>query len=303
MLYQTAIVNHLGNRNSNQDRFDIIETDEGVLLVLADGMGGMSAGEVAAQKLIDTARLHYQQSRRPVSKPAHFFTAIIHATHHALLRWAAGRQTDGIPGTTAVLCLIQEGRMDWAHVGDSRLYLVRRGLSVFRTTDHSYVEQLYRNGDIRRNEKDTHPRRNSITQCVGGTLHIPEVEVGKGKMLQTGDIVLLCSDGLWGALDDAQLGQMLRKPEKLDEALERMAIRAEQVSYPHSDNISALALQLTSLEPAPARPKVKPVPLVPPPEKKLPLAVDESKLQNAIAELEQAWELYKDELKQPDPSE
>lgn len=272
MHYDTGVANHLGNRNSNQDRFDIVETDEGVLLVLADGMGGHFGGDVAAQALVDVARDRYLNVMRPVAQPGRFLTEVILATHEALVSYATEQNLGSIPGTTAVLCLIQHGRMDWAHVGDSRLYLFRDGLPVFRTTDHSYVEQLYRQGIIRRSEQDTHPRRNHITQCIGAMPQAPEVEVGKGKVLRLGDIVLLCSDGLWGALDDAQLGLMLQEQGRLDDVLERMAMRAEQISYPHSDNISVVALRLTSLAPAVPRPLEPPKPEPQPEPKKVPPA-------------------------------
>lgn len=299
MHYETGVANHLGNRNSNQDRFDVIETDEGVLLVLADGMGGHAGGEVAAQALVDIARDRYLNGIRPVAQPGRFLSGIIQATHDALVSLAAEQHLDNIPGTTAVLCLLQHGHMDWAHVGDSRLYLFRGGLPVFRTTDHSYVEQLYQQGIIRRSEQDTHPRRNHITQCIGAMPQAPEVEVGKGKVLRVGDIVLLCSDGLWGALDDAQLGLMLQQEGSLDEVLEHMAMRAEQISYPHSDNISVVALRLNSLAPAQPRPQ-PPQPVMPEPKpepKGQTPRVDDDKLKSAIEQIEAALRTYKDELK------
>jgi serine/threonine protein phosphatase PrpC len=236
-----------------------------------------------------------------VAQPGRFLTEIVLATHDALVSYAAEQNLGNIPGTTAVLCLIQRGHMDWAHVGDSRLYLFRDGLPVFRTTDHSYVEQLYRQGVISRAEQDSHPRRNHITQCIGAMPQPPEVEVGKGKGLRVGDIVLLCSDGLWGALDDAQLGLMLQQEGSLDEVLEHMAMRAEQQSYPHSDNISVVALRLTSLAaaaPRPQPPKPKPEPPKPKPEPKDETPhVDDDKLKNAIEQIEEALRTYKDELK------
>lgn len=297
MHYETGVANHLGNRSSNQDRFDIVESDDGVLLVLGDGMGGHAGGDVAAQALVDIARDRYLNGTRPVANPGRFLTEIIHAAHDTLLSYASEQGMENIPGTTAVLCLIQSGHMDWAHVGDSRLYLFRDGVSVFRTTDHSYVEQLYRQGMISRSEQDSHPRRNHITQCIGGLPQVPEVELGKGKSLRVGDIVLLCSDGLWGALDDAQLGLMLQQAGNLDEVLEHMAMRAEQSSYPHSDNISVVALRLTSLAPAAPRPRPPAPPKPKPKPKDETPHVDDAKLKSAIEQIEEALRTYKDELK------
>lgn len=294
MEYEIGQANHLGNRNSNQDRFAAVETDEGVLLVLADGMGGHAGGELAAQSLVDIARDRYLNAPRPVAQAGRFLADILVETHNALLRVAADRDMGNIPGTTAVLCLIQNGHMEWAHVGDSRLYLFRGGVPVFRTTDHSYVEQLYRQGVISRSEQDSHPRRNHVTQCIGCMPQAPEVEVGKGKLLRKDDVILLCSDGLWSALDDAQLGVMLQADD-LDEMAERMATRAEQISYPHSDNISVLALHIGSLEQQ--APKPKKIAPKPKPAPAKPACVDEDKLKSAIEQIEQVLRTYGDELK------
>ena len=184
--------------------------------------------------------------------------------------------------------------MGWAHVGDSRLYLFRGGVPVFRTVDHSYVEQLYQQGVISRSEQDSHPRRNHVTQCIGCLPQEPEVEVGKGKLLLKDDVILLCSDGLWAALDDGQLGAML-EGDSLDEMAERMATRAEQLAYPHSDNISILALRLTSLERR-AAPKPK-NPAGSKAQAAKAAGVDADKLKNAIEQIEEVLRTYGDELK------
>ncbi len=302
MRYEIGQANHLGNRDSNQDRFAVVESDEGVLLALADGMGGVAGGDLAAQTLVDIARERYLNSHRPVSRVGQFLANIIRETHDALLRLAADEDMGSIPGTTGVLCLIQDGRMDWVHVGDSRLYLFRGGLPVFRTTDHSYVEQLYQQGRISRSEQDSHPRRNHITQCIGCLPQTPDVEIGKGKVLREGDIVLLCSDGLWSAIDDAQMATLLQSGE-LDELVEQMATRAEQISYPHSDNISVVALRFLSATGASRVARPKPAPATASPPEEAPAAaqekgpVDENKLKDAIEQIEAAIRTYGDELK------
>jgi len=293
MRYEIGSANHLGNRNSNQDRFAVVETEEGILLVLADGMGGHAGGEIAAQTLVDIARDSYLDAVRPVAQAGRFLADIILKAHDTLFQLAAQRGLSDIPGTTAVLCLIQRGHMEWAHVGDSRLYLFREGLPVFRTTDHSYVEQLYKQGVISRAEQDSHPRRNHVTQCIGCLPQAPEPEIGKGKPLREGDIILLCSDGLWSALDDAQLGALLEGPS-LDDTLERMAQRAEQISYPRSDNISVVAIRLISLqEQVVSRTAAKPKPVSAARQRQL----DDEKLKSAIEQIEEALRTYGDEIK------
>ncbi len=248
MRYEVGQANRLGNRSSNQDRFCPIETDEGVLLVLGDGMGGQAFGELAAQTLIDCALDAYLQAVRPIANPKEFLAAIIKHAHLQIIAFGQRQEPPVTPGTTAVLCLIQNNEATWAHVGDSRLYIYQQGLPLYRTTDHSYVEQLYQKGEISRWEQETHPKRNQITQCLGCRRELPKVSTSNTVMLKSNDVILLCSDGLWGPLDDSQMGAMLESEGSLDDALNAIAEKAEKLSYPQSDNISALALRFISDE-------------------------------------------------------
>lgn len=250
MKYEIGQVNRLGNRSSNQDRFSALETDEGVLLVLGDGMGGQACGEVAAQLLIDTARKAYMAANRPIVDAPTFLQEILVRAHHAIISFGQRQEPPVTPGTTGVLCLIQDGQAIWGHVGDSRLYIFQQGLPLYRTTDHSYVEHLYQQGAITRWEQDNHPKRNQITQCIGCRATPPEVTLSNVVNLRQDDIILLCSDGLWGPLDDAQMGAHLRDGEVLDDMLNNMAEKAEHLSYPRCDNISGLALRFISNEPS-----------------------------------------------------
>lgn len=249
MHYEIGQANRLGNRHSNQDRFKAIESEYGVLLVLGDGMGGQASGEVAAQMLVDTAEELYLAQRAPVRDYPRLFRTIILTAHYRILEWGARQSPPVTPGSTAVLCLLQEGYAFWAHVGDSRLYVFHRGLPIYRTTDHSYVEHLYQKGRISRSEQESHPGRNMITQCIGCQQAEPEITFAKPVLLKESDVLLLCSDGLWAPLDDAQMGSML-EARPLQQALDAMAEQAERNSYPRSDNISVIALRFLSNESA-----------------------------------------------------
>ncbi len=290
MIYELGQANRLGNRSSNQDRFAAIETEEGVLRALADGMGGQASGDVAAQMLVDTAQQLYLEAPRPIAEPAAFLDRILREAHNAIVAFGERQQPPTTPGTTGVLCLVQENEATWAHVGDSRFYLFHDCLPLYRTTDHSYVEMLYRKGEISRREQENHPRRNQITQCLGGGLLEPlEPELSKSVPLHRQDVLLLCSDGLWSAIDEAVMGRMLCHASNLDATVNTIAEQAEQLSYPRSDNISALGLRMVdvsddgrhhnheSVEAAPQKP------------------VDP--LQSAIADIEEVIRRYEDEIK------
>lgn len=289
MKYEIGQVNRLGNRNSNQDRFSAVETNEGVLLVLGDGMGGHAYGDIAAQLLIDTARRAYLDSARPVEDAKGLLEGILNKAHDTINAFGARQNPPVTPGTTGVLCLIQEGQAIWAHVGDSRLYIFQQGLPLYRTTDHSYVEHLYQQGAISRWEQDNHPKRNQITQCLGCRTSPPEVTVSNAVTLKPDDIILICSDGLWGPLDDAQMGAHLRDGEALDDLLNEMGEKAERLSYPHSDNISGLALRYLSGESTEPEQQGE--------QSQTGAAKQENELESAIAQIEEMIREYEKEIK------
>lgn len=289
MNYELGQANRLGNRHSNQDRFRAVETDEGVLLVLADGMGGQARGEKAAEILVELAQQCYLDAPRPIAEPRAFLNNILRQAHIAIIEFGQRQAPVSTPGTTAVLCLLQEGRAVWAHVGDSRCYLFHDGLPLYRTTDHSFVELLYKRGAITRRELDGHPQRNQITQCLGGGLQEPlQPAIGHPVPLHENDVLLLCSDGFWDPLDENVMGRRLQEKLPLDEVIDDLAEQAERLSYPHSDNISVLALRMLDSSAAAPRKKVQP---------DAAQTSSGDPLQSAIAEIEAVIRQYEEELK------
>lgn len=288
MIYELGQANRLGNRNNNQDRFQAIETDEGVLLVLGDGMGGQAHGDIAAQILVDVATKHYLDAPRPIKKPKPFLDKVLHSAHQAIVDFGEKQNPPVTPGTTGVLCLVQDSKAVWAHVGDSRLYLFQNGLPLYRTTDHSFVEMLYQKGEISRREQDSHPKRNQITQCLGGGLvEEPEPTVSNIVTMREEDILLLCTDGLWGPMDDAVMGNLLCRPGNLDDIINAMAQEAEQLSYPYSDNVSVIALRLLSTAGASKEKKE---------QQETRRHSSDDPLENAIADIEAVMKQYEGEI-------
>ena len=247
MQYVIGKTSRLGNRSTNQDRIGAFERDNTVLLVLGDGLGGKAGGEIAAQALVDTVATAFKNATLPIKNPKQFLTEALHASHFAVID-AGKRQDPPVnPGTTAVLCLVQDGRAWWAHAGDSRLYLFRGGVPIYRTRDHSYVEKLYEKGHITSDKRSSHPLRNYMTRCIGLSNDVPEVTVSNEVVLHKGDVIMLCSDGLWEPIDEMQIGMKLLDG-RLSDAVDKLAQQAEETSYPGSDNISAVAIQIMSLQ-------------------------------------------------------
>lgn len=286
MQFEVSQISLQGDRKNNQDRVGYIEYDYGAVLILGDGLGGRPKGEVAAQTLIETFEKALNNSPMPIPDPFDFLEGALLQAHHDVM--AAGREEipPVEPGTTAVVCLIQNGSAWWAHVGDSRCYLFRHGLSIYRTQDHSYVESLYKNGEISLSKVSTHPMRNYITRCVGMLTKEPEVELSKEIMLTEGDIILLCSDGFWGELDDAQIGAQLNN-ERLNDAVTSLAEKAVQLGAPTADNTTVIALKIISLQLLNQTSTVK----------NKHVSVQQPAVDDAIKEIENAISTYKDEMK------
>jgi PPM family protein phosphatase len=135
---------------------------------------------------------------------------------------------------------VQDGRAYWSHVGDSRLYLLRKGEVLVRTRDHTLVQKLVDEGRMQADDMSSHPERNRLLQCLGGVV-TPRIQPTAHALLDKDDVLLLCSDGLWGPLTERQiLDGFAGAP--LAEAVPRLATLAETQGGAGADNITALAL-------------------------------------------------------------
>jgi serine/threonine protein phosphatase PrpC len=245
MKYDVSKTNHLGNRKSNQDRIGVVETSDAVLLVLADGLGGHAGGDVAAETVVDCAFRHFNNADKPIRNPGNFLNQVILRTQREILDLAASCDPPLQAKSTCVLCIIQDGFAHWAHVGDSRLYVIRGGKVIKRTQDHSRVEELFQKGVISEKEKRSHPDKNLLTRCIGSENHRPQPQIAPAFPLQNNDVILLCSDGLWSPLSDQDIVRGL-KQQNLGDAIEDLSSDAEEASYPQSDNISVIGFRWLS---------------------------------------------------------
>lgn len=237
-LYQET---HVGRRATNQDRLGHWRTPEAVLLVLADGMGGHAHGEVAAELTLRHVAAAFRREAQPrLANPDLFLFRAVGRSHGMLLREARSLGLAEAPRTTVVACVVQEGRAYWSHVGDSRLYLVRKGEVLVRTRDHTLVQQLVDEGRLREEDASSHPERNRLLQCVGGT-QAPRISPTAHARLERDDIVLLCSDGFWGPLSERQIIAGLESGS-LAQAIARLSSLAQQRAGPDCDNVSAIGL-------------------------------------------------------------
>jgi protein phosphatase len=237
-VYQES---HVGGRKNNQDRMGYSFTRDALLLVLADGMGGHIQGEMAATIALQTIGTLFQQNASPyVKKPEKFLEDSFFAAHREIHRYRAINNLPETPRTTIVACLIQHNSAFWAHCGDSRLYWMRQGQILARTRDHSRIETLIAQGKVDPSERDTHPERNKLFNCLGAP-SMPIVELSRRASLQAGDVILLCSDGLWSILPDHVLAQRLQD-NTVVRAVPELLATAVGIAGKTSDNVTALAM-------------------------------------------------------------
>lgn len=237
-VYQES---HIGGRKNNQDRMGYSFTRDALLLLMADGMGGHIQGEMAATIALQTIGTLFQQNANPyIKKPEKFLEDSFFAAHREIHRYRAINNLPETPRTTIVACLIQHNSAYWAHCGDSRLYWMRNGQILARTRDHSRIETLIAQGKVDPSERDTHPERNKLFNCLGAP-NMPIVELSRRASLQTGDVILLCSDGLWSVLPDHVLAQSLHQ-NTVVRAVPELLATATGIAGKTSDNVTALAV-------------------------------------------------------------
>ncbi len=234
-------------RSNNEDSFLYWEPDsdddfrlKGRLAVVADGMGGYEGGQEASRLAVETVRSVYDNAFS--GSPQDTLIVALEAAHQNIQRFAQEHPQFYGMGTTCTALSIVGRQLSFAHVGDSRLYLIR-GQSISRLTrDHSYVGRLVETGIVRSEDAESHPQRHILTAALGSgrdvTPHIPE----HPTLLEEGDTLLLCTDGLWGVVGDQDLARVVETNPPA-EACQKLVNMALERGGP--DNITLLVLRVS----------------------------------------------------------
>lgn len=240
---ECADLSLIGDREENQDRVAVAKGPRAALLTAIDGMGGHSDGARAAAIAVDTVAESFRRAPQPVFDPQGFLHLTVGKAHANLVQIGTDLRLDARPRATCALCLVQDGYAWFAHVGDSRIYHLRQRRIHQRTRDHSHVELLLQEGLITEEEIPDHPMRNFVECCLGGNFTLPGMSVGSSRRLEPGDVLLVCTDGFWSGLEDADVATLGAGAEPLDRSLRRLAEKAVRNNGPHSDNTSAACLR------------------------------------------------------------
>lgn len=217
-------------RSNNEDFFYA----KGNLLIIADGMGGHNAGEVASKLAVDTVisvlegiKENYKESLILAIKEA----------NEIVFEKATGEQSG--MGTTIDICICDKDKIYLGHVGDSRVYAIREGKAIRITEDHSYVEMLVQKGEITADEAKDYPMKNMITKAIGVSKSI------EGDFyefaLKRDDKILLCTDGLTNMLSDDEIVKVISESENVDIATDALVEKANAAGG--KDNITVIVAE------------------------------------------------------------
>lgn len=233
-------------RENNEDSFLVVP--ELNLFVLSDGMGGMACGEVASRRTVETVVAYCRDASTPddlgIGNPpeesaSDCLANAIRMADSVVRREAHENPSQRGMGATVVAVRCMEDRMSFAHVGDSRLYLLRDHHLRQMTEDHSLVAELLRSGDITADTPNISSIQSVLIRSVGGKT---EVEVDTGdELMRGGDTALLCSDGLTRELSEAQIASILESTANPQQAAERLVTLARVAGG--EDNITVIVIR------------------------------------------------------------
>ncbi|MCD8390631.1 MAG: Stp1/IreP family PP2C-type Ser/Thr phosphatase [Firmicutes bacterium] len=227
-------------RKVNEDSFYISEQEPFPYVVVADGMGGHQAGEVASLMAIDITENYLHNNLKSdfdcIEAGEQIRQAFISA-NNIIYTYAKNYYKIMGMGTTLTLAMVYNDKIITANVGDSRAYLIGDGIEQI-TTDHSYVQELVRNGDITPEQAKHHPKKNYITRAIGAEI---AVKVDIGIRDYNNEKILLCSDGLTNMIDDDEIFRVMKNADSLQHGVQELVDMANAAGG--YDNITIAVLE------------------------------------------------------------
>ncbi|MFF0825671.1 Stp1/IreP family PP2C-type Ser/Thr phosphatase [Brevibacillus sp. NPDC003359] len=242
---EIAMKSHVGRvRQVNEDYYDCVTDLNGrVLAIVADGMGGHQAGDIASrlavERIVKELR-HLDGDLEAEDVREQLMNAVLHANKEVYEYALEHPECSGM-GTTVVAALFDQSSVITAHIGDSRLYFYNQDGLVMKTEDHSLVNELVKSGQITAEEASVHPHRNVIMRSLGTEPDVL-IDLGQFDWLE-GDIVLICSDGLSNKVSHSSLEESLQKQISLQAKVDGLV--QEALDAGGEDNITLVAVRNT----------------------------------------------------------
>ncbi|WNS77451.1 protein phosphatase 2C domain-containing protein [Bacillus sp. DTU_2020_1000418_1_SI_GHA_SEK_038] len=237
MQYRTASISDKGGREVNQDCTGFHESENGGCWVLADGLGGYQAGEVAAKLAVETILTESQ-----IRDDIYWLKDGIDQTQKVIREHLLVGTNAKSMRTTLVVLLCKNNLAAWTHVGDSRLYMIRNGKVLFQTKDHSVCQALVNSGEITADQIRFHEDRNRLFRVLGSEGVIKATFLEKEMTVYPGDSFLLCSDGFWEYVTEEEMENTRLVCSAPSDWLKSMEIILKGRTLENNDNYSAVAV-------------------------------------------------------------
>lgn len=229
-------------RENNEDACFVIPSHD--VYIVADGVGGNNSGEVASRTAVsEIAQMVSEEDLKKLKEPEDifgFFSGIIDEANERIYRLGTEKEENRGMATTVVVAYIAARQAYITNIGDSRAYLFRKGKLKRITKDHTYVNELIDKGVITEDEAETHKQKNVITRALGAERHVePDFyKVGLSK----DDILMLCSDGLYGELSDDRMRDILAEDLSMNEMCSELV--DEAINSGGRDNITVVCMKI-----------------------------------------------------------
>ena len=234
-------------RSNNEDSYLYWEPDsdddfrrKGRLAVIADGMGGYEGGQEASRLAVETVRHVYDIEF--TGDPQSSLLLALEAAHRNIQRYAEEHPVFHGMGTTCTALSIVGRELSFAHVGDSRLYLVRPETITRLTRDHSYVGRLVESGIVRSEDAESHPQRHILTAALGSGKDVLPDKPEHSIALEERDTLVLCTDGLWSLIAEPDIARVIRSNTPAESCLALVKMALERGG---PDNVTLLVLRIT----------------------------------------------------------
>jgi PPM family protein phosphatase len=225
-------------RELNEDNCNVLVGYSGVpaCFVIADGMGGHKSGEIASKKAVDSVCSHLLETNWEIEDISDLLKNIICSVNKELYEFSLLNEATQGMGTTLIVSAFKNCKLYIGHVGDSRVYLIRDNTIEKLTWDHSYIEELVKNGSITKDEAVNHPKKNVITRAVGyeSALQVDTYEIDIGE----NDEILLCTDGLTNMVSDEEILEILTREKDPQAACDALIENANNKGG--EDNITVI---------------------------------------------------------------
>lgn len=241
MEIEIVTLSRQGGRTYNEDVYGHWHDERFVACLVADGAGGHGGGDVAAATARSSVLSGF--SAAPTLDEAGLRRLVEQANLDVVARQAEGGKLAGMRSTIVFAAIDLEAQaLAWVHSGDSRAYLFRGGAIVARTTDHSLVQQMVAGGMLDEEGARLHPQRNMLLSALGSVEEAPDIAVSDRMRLLPGDVLLLCSDGVWEPLGDGCLIDTLHASRTPSQWAEQLDIQIQANAKPGHDNYTVLML-------------------------------------------------------------